>query len=42
MTISRQNLGRALNTSLQNKAVMQAAAVNVSNVIIINKTKNEE
>ena len=42
MTISRQNPGRALNTLLQNEAVMQAAAVNVSNVIIINKTKNEE
>ena len=42
MTISRQNPGRVLNTSLQNKAVMQAAAVNGSNVIIINKTKNEE
>lgn len=42
MTISRQNPGRALNTSLQNKAVMQAAVVNVSNVIIINKTKYEE
>ncbi len=41
MTISRQNPGRALNTLLQNKAVMQAA-VNGSNVIIINKTKNEE
>lgn len=41
MTISRQNPGRVLNTSLQNKAVMQAA-VNGSNVIIINKTKNEE
>ena len=40
MTISRQNPGRVLNTSLQNKAVMQAA-VNGSNVII-NKTKNEE
>ncbi len=42
MTISRQNPGRALNTLLQNEAGMQAAAVNVSNVIIINKTKNEE
>lgn len=41
MTISRQNPGRVLNTLLQNKAVMQAA-VNGSNVIIINKTKNEE
>ena len=41
MTISRQNPGRVLNTSLQNKAVMQVA-VNGSNVIIINKTKNEE
>ena len=42
MTISRQNPGRALNTSLQNKAGIQAAAVNVSNVILINKTKYEE
>ena len=42
MTISRQNPGRVLNTSLQNEAVMQAAAVNVSNVIKINKTKYEE
>ena len=42
MTISRQNPGRVLNTSLQNKAGMQAAAVNVSNVILINKTKYEE
>ena len=42
MTISRQNPGRVLKTSLQNEAVMQAAAVNVSNVIKINKTKYEE
>ena len=42
MTISRQNPGRALNTSLQNEAVMQAAAMNGSNVIKINKTKYEE
>lgn len=42
MTISRQNPGRVLNTLLQNEAVMQAAAVSVSNIIKINKTKNEE
>ena len=42
MTISRQNPGRVLKTSLQNEAVMQAAAVSVSNIIKINKTKYEE